>query len=112
MKPVYISLQQIKALNPCADQFHAARRFFGKRKRVAVSVKVAVVLAQRFDFNWLAQRTLTRQSRQAYNAATAPAQQAYEAATARAQALQVYDAAMAQAWARCYINQSNRKGNP
>ena len=110
MKPVYISLQQIKALNPCADQFHAARRFFGKRKRVAVSVRLAVSLASKFDFQWLAQKTLTEPAQQAYDAARAPTWQAYNAA--RAQAQQAYDAATAQAWAKAYIGQSNQRRKP
>ena len=107
MKTVYISYQSIKDLHPCADQLRAARKLFGKRKRMAVTVQRAVDLSSQFNFGWLARNTLTAPALQAYSAAMVPAQQAYDAATAqawqaynaaRAQARQAYDAARAQAW--------------
>ena len=84
MKPVYISYASIKALHPCADQLRKVRRLFGKRKRMAVTIKRAVALASRFSFTWLAMKTLKAQARQTYNAA------------------------IAQAWAQCYIKQQKR----
>ena len=95
MKTVYISYQSIKDLRPCADQLCTVRKLFGKRKRMAVTIGRAVALSSQFDFNWLAQGTLTGSALQAYNAARAQALQAYSAATAQAQ--QAYYAATAQA---------------
>ena len=102
MKTVYISYQSIKDLHPCADQLRVVRKLFGKRKRMAVTIGRAVALSSQFDFNWLAQGTLTGSALQAYNAARAQARQAgqaYDAATA--QAGQAYDAATAQARQAC-----------
>ena len=114
MKPVYISYETIEALHPCADQLREVRKLFGKRKRMAVTVKRAVALASRFNFDWLANHALSRPAKAAYNAAKAPARAAYDAATAPAGAAYhaatapagaTYRAAIAQAWARCYIKQ-------
>ena len=55
----YITLKQIAAHNPCADQYRTARRLFGKRKRIAVTVAPAVKVAPLFDWHWLALRLLT-----------------------------------------------------
>ena len=119
MKTVYISYQSIKYLRPCSDQLRNVCKLFGKRKRLAVTVKRAVALSSQFDFHWLAQRTLTASALQAYHAATAPslrayiavresALQAYNAATAPAP--QAYEVARASAWAQQYIKQQTAKG--
>jgi len=100
MKQVYITMQQIKALSPCADQRRAVYNLFGKKRRMLVTEQRAVALASRFNFNWLAVNTLFGSARQAYDAATAPALRARDAARAAAQ--QAYAAAVAGAWARCY----------
>ena len=125
MKTIYISYANIKALHPCAGELRKVRRLFGKRKRMVVTAKLAVALASRFNFGWLARKTLKAQAWQAFDAAMAPAWRAYKVASAQAYDVamgQIYDAAMAparqaynaakaQAWARCYIKQQKRASN-
>ena len=121
----YSTYQQIKALHPCSDQLRKAHRLFGKRKRMRVTVDRAIALACEFDFEWLAERTLTGAARQAYEQARAavwqvykqaeaPARQAYERVRAAAwqaheqaiaAARKSYEQAVAAAWARCYLSQ-------
>ena len=98
----YLTLQQIKQHAPCADQFRKARRFFGKRKRIAVSVRLAVKVAPLFDWDWLADNLLTAPALKAYDEATAPARKAYSEATASA--MKAYDEATASAFARAYLS--------
>ena len=87
----YITLEQIKAHQPCAVQFRVARRLFGKRTRIAVTVEAAVAVADKFDFHWLAEKLL------------APAAWAkYE--RVRAAALAEYQRATAAAFARAYLS--------
>ena len=69
----YITLKQIKQLHPCRNQYRAASRLFGKRKRMAVSVRLAESLATRFDFYWLARKLLSASAWADYNRAIAPA---------------------------------------
>src|SRR3990167_3591619 len=106
MKQVYITLQQIKALNPCATALREVRTLFGKRTRLLVTERRAVALAQQFDFYWLGQRTLSDTARKAYDEALAPTRKAYDEAIADAwkarndaiaPALQAYDEALAPA---------------
>jgi len=107
----YITLKQIKAHSPCADQFRKVRRFFGKRTRIAVTVKAAVAVADRFDFNWLAFWVLTPTARAEYGRLAeaalaeyervrAPAWAEYERGRAPAQA--EYERVKAAAFARAY----------
>src|SRR5574341_269324 len=91
----YITVNQIKALNPCADQFCRFKRFMGKRQRIAVSVKAAIAVADQFDFDWLANRLLTAAARKAYNEAIAAARKAYS--EAKAPAWKAYSEAIAPA---------------
>src|SRR3990172_6805688 len=96
MNPIYITLQQIEALNPCATVLREVRTLFGKRTRLLVTERRAVALAQQFDFYWLGQRTLSDTPQKAYNEARAAAQKAYN--EARAAAWQAYNKALAPAW--------------
>ena len=109
-----ISLSKIKSHNPCADQFKLARKLFGKRQHLAVSVKLALSVADKFDWNWLAQRFLSAPAWKAYSEAVAAAWKAYsearaparkECAEAVAAAQKAYDEAMAAAFARAYLSQ-------
>jgi len=101
MKQVYITLQQIKALHPCADQMRAVYNLFGKKRRMLVTEQRAVALASRFKFHWLAAQTLFGSARRAYDAALTPARLAYDATTASAQ--QAFDAATASARQAYYV---------
>ena len=105
----YITLQQIKQHDPCADQFRKARRLFGKRKRIAVTVALAVKVAPLFDWRWLSNKLLNSTARRAYAEALATAQRAYDEATVPAQ--RAYDEALApaqraydEATARAYLS--------
>ena len=69
----YITLEQIKQHDPCASEFRKVKRFFGKRKRIAVTVRRAVAVANRFDFDWLAHHLLAAPARKAYADAKAAA---------------------------------------
>ena len=69
-KLVHIALKQIRALHPCEDALRDVRRFFGARKRVQVTVKAAVAVAQRFNFEWLAETTLRGDARRSFKAFT------------------------------------------
>ena len=100
----YITLEQIKRHHPCASEFRRVKRFFGKRKRIVVTVRRAVAVADQFNFDWLAEHLLTTvPARQAYADATAPARQAYNDASATAD--KAYADAKAAAFARAYLNQ-------
>src|SRR3990167_6285967 len=108
----YITLKQIKAHQPCADEFRAACRLFGKRKRIAVTVKAAVAVADKFDFKWLALKLLTLMAWAEYQRAIAPAGAEYERARAAAwaeferdtaPAWAEYQRAKAAAFARAYL---------
>ena len=91
----YITLKQIKAHNPCASEFCKVKRFFGKRTRIAVSVRLAVSVATRFDFDWLTEKLLTPAARKAYAEARAAAWKAYHEGEAPAE--KAYDEARAAA---------------
>src|SRR3990167_8680413 len=93
----HITLKQIKAHQPCADEFRAACRLFGKRKRIAVTVEAAVAVAGQFDFAWLAQRLLTPAALAEYQRVEALAWAEYQ--RVEAAALAEYQRAMAAAWA-------------
>ena len=99
----HITLKQIKAHNPCASEFRKVKRFFGKRTRIAVSVRLAVSVATRFNLHWLAEKLLTPTALKAYDEATAPAEKAYDEATAPAE--KAYREAKAPAFARAYLAQ-------
>ena len=92
MKRVYITYAQIKALKPCVKELRKVKRWFGTRRRVRVTERVAVAVAGLFDFNWLAIRTLSHSAWRAYDETRATARRAYGEATATA-------------WARAYISQ-------
>src|SRR3990167_5315207 len=103
----YITLQQIKRHNPCASEFRKVKRFFGKRKRIVVTVRRAVAVADQFNFDWLAEKLLSAPARRAYADAAVPARRAYAEAMAparkayadaRASARKAYDDATAAAW--------------
>ena len=103
----YITLQSIKAHNPCEDQYKKACKLFGKRKRIAVSVRLALSVADQFDWDWLAQKFLSATAEKACNEARAPALNAYREARAAAAnacngataaALNAYNEARAAAW--------------
>jgi len=81
----YLSWADIKKHNPCADQYRAAHKLFGKRKRIKVTVAAAVAVADQFYFAWLAEKTLS------------------------AQALAEYRRVKAQAWAQAYIRQEGER---
>src|SRR3990167_8893235 len=80
----YITLEQIKAHQPCAEQFRAARRLFGKRKQIAVTVEAAVAVSDKFDFHWLAVNLLTPAALAEFLRVTAAARAEYERAMAAA----------------------------
>ena len=81
----YITLEQIKRHHPCASEFRRVKCFFGKRKRIVVTVRRAVAVADQFNFDWLAEHLLTTvPARQAYYDVTAAASKAYADATAAA----------------------------
>ena len=80
----YITLEQIEQHNPCASEFRKVKRFFGKRKRIVVTVRRALAVAHQFKFNWLAEHLLTVPARKAYNDARVVARRAYADATAAA----------------------------
>ena len=69
----YITLQQIKRHNPCASEFRKVKRFFGKRKRIVVTVRRAVAVADQFNFDWLAEKLLSAPAGKAYADARAAA---------------------------------------
>src|SRR3990167_2858016 len=92
----YITLQQIKRHNPCASEFRKVKRFFGKRKRIVVTVRRAVAVADQFNFYWLAEKLLSAPADKAYDDATVPARKAYDDATAAA--WKAYADATAAAW--------------
>jgi hypothetical protein len=69
-KLVHITLKQIEALQPCDSQMRDVRQFFGARKRVRVTVAAAVAVAQRFNFEWLAETTLRGGGRRSFKAFT------------------------------------------
>src|SRR3990167_8527092 len=94
----YITLEQIKAHQPCAEQFRAARRLFGKRKQIAVTVEAAVAVADKFDFHWLAVNLLPPAALAEFLRVTAAARAEYQRATAAARA--EYERAMAAARAK------------
>src|SRR3990167_6446838 len=98
----YITLKQIEAHQPCANQFRAARRLFGKQKRILVTVDAAVAVADRFDFDWLAENLLTPAAQKAYGEAAASAWKAY--GEAAASAWKAYGEAAASAFARAYLS--------
>ena len=98
----YLTLSQIKGYQPCTSAWRKVRRLFGRRQRIEVTVKRAVALAQQFDFEWLARRTLSPTNYAEYERAEAPALAEYERATAPA--LAEYERATAPAWAAIYIN--------
>ena len=129
MKLVYITLSQIEALHPCEEALRDVRQFFGERKRVRVTVKAAVAVAQRFNFYWLAVHTLRGGARAVYTEALegawadysksiAAAEAAYNKATpaaravydrSKADARAVFKNAVARAHARAYINQKRER---
>ena len=92
----YITLQQIKRHNPCASEFRKVKRFFGKRKRIVVTVRRAVAVADQFNFDWLAEKLLSAPADKAYDDARAAARKAYDDATVPAR--KAYDDATAAAW--------------
>ena len=96
MKLVYITLSQIEALHPCEEALRDVRQFFGERKRVRVTVKAAVAVAQRFNFCWLVLRTLRSSARAVYTEALADARADRNRSKADARA--EYDKATADAW--------------
>ena len=109
----YLTLQPIKAHKPCPDQFRRARRLFGKRKRIAVTVALAVKVAPLFDWDRIAEELLTAATYKAYDEAKVAACKAYNAATAAASkvcgealaaAYKAYDEARAAAFARAYLS--------
>src|SRR3990167_7482225 len=109
----HITLKQIKAHNPCREEYVKVRRFFGKRKRIAVTVKAAVAVAGQFNFDWLAEHLLTPAARAEYERATAAAWAEFKRATApawaeydraRAAALAEFERVTAAAFARAYLN--------
>lgn len=76
--PHYITQNQIKAHNPCPSEWRKARRLFGKRQRIRVTVKAAVSLAHRVPFCWLAAKLLTAPAQAEYFGVTAPAWKEYK----------------------------------
>ena len=92
----YITLEQIEQHNPCASEFRKVKRFFGKRKRIVVTVRRAVAVADQFNFDWLAEKLLSAPARRPYADAAVPARRAY--AEAMAPAYKAYDDAMAAAY--------------
>ena len=80
----YITFASIKAHKPCAGQLRRIRRLFGRRKRIAVTVRAAQAVASWADFGWLARYTLSVPARADYDKATAPAWADYNKACAPA----------------------------
>ena len=98
----YITLEQIKAHQPCAVQFRVARRLFVKRTRIAVTVEAAVAVSDKFDFPWLAAQLLTPTALAEYERVTAAAWAEYQRVTAAARA--EYERVTAAAFARAYLS--------
>lgn len=88
----YLALEQIKAHMPCVEQYRAAVKFFGKRKRVAVTKKNALAAAQRFNFDWLARRLLSVSALRAYTKAIPPVQKLHNEANVLASLVSVQKA--------------------
>ena len=120
---VTITLRQLKDLDACQEQVELFAAAFGTK--VQVTVELAAQYADKFDFGWLAGRTLKASALAEYDKATASAWAEYDkveasawakygkaTATAqakygkvRAPAQAEYGKARASAWAAAYINQ-------
>ena len=104
----FLTLDQIKQHRPCPSAWRRARRLFGRRKRIAVTVRACVAVADWVDFGWLAEHLLSAPARADYRRATATARADHRRATAPARADHRratatawgdYDRATAPAWA-------------
>jgi division protein CdvB (Snf7/Vps24/ESCRT-III family) len=118
---VTITLKQLKGLYACEDQLNLFEEVFGESvsfKTKSQAVKVAVKMANKFDFNWASENLLEGDYRKAYEEAIAPSWEAYEEAEAplleaykeaEAPLLEAYDEAIAKEFAKCYFDQEEHK---
>jgi hypothetical protein len=129
---VKITLKQLKNLDACEDQLKLFEEVFGESvsfKTKAQAIKVAVKVAQKFDFEgWASANLLKGGYRKAYWEAEAPLLKAYEEAVAplweayqeaKAPLLKAYNEAVAPLWeayqealakefAKCYFDQEEQ----
>ena len=126
---VKITLKQLKNLDACEDQLKLFEKVFGESvsfKTEAQAVKVAVKVAQKFDFEWWASHKLLKGDyRKAYYEALTPLYKAYMEAEAplwkvyleaippfeeayleaEAPLRKTYKEAIAKEFAKCYFDQ-------
>ena len=94
----YLTLEQVQAKRPCRSGMIIARRIFGKRKKIAISVKLARTLSN-LPYEWLARHLLSASSWNAFLIATDQIARRCDVAVGKAD--NKYTQAMKIAWRRC-----------
>jgi hypothetical protein len=89
-----LTLQTLNDKKACTGQLLLFKQLFGES--VEISESACILVADKFDWNWAANKLLSTSARKAYYEATASAGEAYH--EARASALKAYDEATAPAW--------------
>ena len=117
---VTVTLKQLKNLDACEDQLKLFEEVFGDTvsfKTKAQAVKVAVNMAQKFDFGWASDNLLKGGYRKAYWEAEAPLWEAHLEAIlplgktyweAEAPLWKAYQEALAKEFAKCYFDQGEQ----
>jgi hypothetical protein len=101
-----LTLQTLKDKKACTVQLLLFKQLFGES--VEISESACILVADKFDWNWAANKLLSTSARKAYNEATASALKAY--CEAKASAGKAYYEATAPAWqAYCEVSESAGK---
>ena len=110
-----ITTKLLKSKGACADQIRLFAKLFPAG--APLTVETAVSVADKFNWDWAAEKLLSADGCNAYHAATKPARDAYDAAIKPAldayyaaikPARDAYSAARATAFAEIYISENTK----